>query len=69
MFETKITESTQVKTQSTIVTNPMHVDLPNISEINNKEQTQYRIINSIMFIGLAAIAVTIFYKAVMSLML
>ena len=69
MFETKITESTQVKTQSKIVTNPMHVDLPKTTEISDKEQTQYRIINSIMFIGLAAIAVTIFYKAVMSLML
>lgn len=69
MFETKITENTQVKPQSTIVTNPIRVDLPSITEINNKEQTRYRIINNIMFISLAAIAITIFYKAIMSLML
>ena len=69
MFETKITENTQDKPQSTIVTNPIRVDLPSITEINNKEQTRYRIINNIMFISLAAIAITIFYKAIMSLML
>lgn len=69
MFETKITENTQAKAQSSTVTSPIYADLPSISEINNKQKNHYKIINSIMFFGLAIVAVTIFYKALVSLML
>ena len=51
------------------VSNPIHRDIPKVAGNIEQQSLRYRIINSVMFFGLAAVAITIFYKALMSLML
>lgn len=69
MYKTRVTENTKKNQQTGVVSNPIYSDLPNLKEISKVNNAQYRIINSIMFFGLAGVALTIFYKAIMSLML
>ena len=73
MYKTNVTPNTKLKQGKTLVnqniSNPIYTNLPNISEIQEKQDLQYRMITSIMFWGLGVVAVTLFYKALSSLML
>lgn len=73
MYKTNVISTTKLKQGNTQVnqnvSNPIYKNLPNISEIQEKQDLQYRIVTSIMFWGLGVVAVTLFYKALSSLRL
>ena len=67
---TKSTTRTRIGVpQRQSVSNPIHRDMPKFAGDIEQQSLRYRIANGIMFFGLAAVAITIFYKALMSLML
>ena len=73
MYKTRVTPNVKSNisqpTQTQIVSNPIHREAPTIKPVESKQDVQYRIITSIMFWTLGAIAITLFYRALTSLML
>lgn len=70
MYQTRVTPNTKSNTiQTQRVTNPIGREVPSYNNVETKQDIQYRIVTSIMFWGLGIIAVTIFYRALSSLML
>ena len=74
MYKTRVTENIkaqapQVAPVNTVVSNPISRELPNTSDVSEKQQYWYRILTGTMFWTLAIVAVSLFYKALSSLML
>ena len=71
MYQNRVSENVKIKTNqsSNVVSNPIYRELPNIGEINEKQQYWHRVLSSIMFWTLAIVAVSLFYRALSSLML
>ncbi len=75
MYKTRVTASSNIKTENKQnisvqrVTNPISGSSHTISNVELQQDKQYRIISSIAFWGLGITAITLFYKALSSLLL
>ena len=73
MYKTEANSNTRVRTNPNVqtqrTTNPIYKEIPDISKIQAKQELHQRIINGVMFWSLGALAVGLFYRALMSLVL
>lgn len=73
MYQTKVTTTTKTNTksldQSQRVSNPIGYEIPKNNMVETEQDYQHKLITNIMFWSLGAVAITLFYLALSSLML